>query len=57
MTEKTALHMTEKITALCQQIIGLKRRRGTKILIQKLQQKIDEITRHAGDKQATRKTS
>ena len=49
--------MNKQVTALCQQIIGLKQRRGTKILIQKLQQKIDEITRHAGDKQATRKTS
>jgi len=47
--------MNKKITALCQEIIGLKQRRGTKILIQKLQQKIDKIVRQASDKQATRK--
>ena len=47
--------MNKKVTALCQEIIGLKRRRGTKILIQKLQQKIDKIMRHASDTQATNK--
>lgn len=49
--------MSRIITRLCQQIISLKQRPGTKILIQKLQQKIDEIERQAGDKQATNKTS
>jgi len=49
--------MNKQVTALCQQIIGLKQRRGTKILIQKLQQKIDEIKRHASDTQATNKSS
>jgi hypothetical protein len=47
--------MNKKITALCQEIIGLKQRHGTKILIQKLQQKIDKIVRQASDKQATHK--
>lgn len=49
--------MSRIITRLCQQIISLKQRPGTKILIQKLQQKIDEIERQASDKQATNKTS
>ena len=49
--------MNKQVTALCQQIIGLKQRRGTKILIQKLQQKIDKIMRHASDTQATNKSS
>jgi hypothetical protein len=48
--------MSESITDLCQRIISLKQRLGTKILIQKLQQKIDEIQRQASDKQATNKT-
>jgi len=49
--------MSRIITRLCQEIISLKQRAGTKILIQKLQQKIDEIERQASDKQATNKTS
>jgi hypothetical protein len=49
--------MKKTVTELCQEIIGLKQRRGTKILIQKLQQKIDEIQRHASDTQVTIKTN
>mgnify|MGYP003637453113 CR=1 FL=1 len=48
--------MRTEITNLCKEIIGLKLRPGTKILIQKLQQKIDDIMRQASDTQATRKT-
>jgi hypothetical protein len=47
--------MTKLITQLCQQIIGLKQQRGSKILIQKLQQKIDEIVAKKSDMQATNK--
>lgn len=49
--------MSRLITRLCQEIISLKQRPGTKLLVQKLQQKIDEIERHASDMQATNKTS
>lgn len=49
--------MSRLITRLCQEIISLKQRPGTKLLIQKLQQKMDEIERQASDKQATNKTS
>jgi hypothetical protein len=45
------------LTRLYQDIISLKQRPGTRLLIQKLQQKIDEIERQASDKQATNKTS
>jgi hypothetical protein len=45
------------LTRLYQEIISLKQRPGTRLLIQKLQQKIDEIERQASDKQATNKTS
>jgi hypothetical protein len=48
--------MKTTITDLCKEIIGLKRRPGTKLLIQKLQQKIDNIMRHASDTQETIKT-
>jgi|14BtaG_2_1085337.scaffolds.fasta_scaffold02849_12 hypothetical protein len=49
--------MKKTVTELCQEIIGLKQRRGTKLLIQKLQQKIDEIQRQASDKQVTIKAT
>jgi len=49
--------MSQLITRLCQEIISLKQRPGTKLLIQKLQQKIDELERQANDTQATNKTS
>lgn len=48
--------MSRLITKLCQEIISLKQRPGTKLLVQKLQQKIDEIERQANDMQATNKT-
>lgn len=48
--------MSRLITKLCQEIISLKQRPGTKLLVQKLQQKIDEIERQAKDMQATNKT-
>jgi hypothetical protein len=48
--------MSRLITRLFQEIISLKQRPGTKLLIQKLQQKIDKIERQASDKQATNKT-
>ena len=48
--------MSESITQIYQRIITLKQQRGTKLLIQKLQQKIDKIKRHASDTQATNKT-
>jgi hypothetical protein len=44
-------------TKLAQEIIGLKHQPGTRNLIQKLQQKIDELERQASDKPKTRKTS
>lgn len=46
-----------QIQKLIKEIIGLKHQAGAKILIQKLQQKIDELERHASDTQATNKTS
>lgn len=49
--------MSKLITRLCQEIIGLKHQPGKRFLIQKLQQKIDELERHAVDTQATNKTS
>jgi hypothetical protein len=49
--------MSRLITRLCQEIISLKQRPGTKLLIQKLQQKIDELERQANDTQKTNKTS
>jgi hypothetical protein len=49
--------MSKLITRLCQEIIGLKQQPGTKFLIQKLQQKIDDIERHASDTQVTNKTN
>ena len=49
--------MSKIITKLAKEIIGLKQQPGAKILIQKLQQKIDELERHAGDTQETNKTS
>ena len=48
--------MKQTITDLFKKIISLKQQPGTKILIQKLQQKIDENKRHASDTQATRKS-
>lgn len=47
--------MSKLITKLCQEVIRLKRQHGSKILVQKLQQKIDDIERHAADTQVTRK--
>jgi hypothetical protein len=49
--------MSRLITRLCQEIISLKQRPGTKLLIQKLQQKIDELERQANDTQKTNNTS
>ena len=48
--------MTPTIRELFNQILLLKQRSGSRFLIQKLQQKVDEIKRQASDKQVTNKT-
>ena len=49
--------MTPTIRELFNQILLLKQRSGSRFLIQKLQQKVDEIKRQASDKQVTNKTN
>jgi hypothetical protein len=49
--------MKTTIRELFDQILLLKSTSGSRFLIQKLQQKVDEIKRQASDKQATNKTA
>ncbi len=49
--------MNPQIKSIFSKIITLKQQRGAKNLIQKLQQKADQIQRQASDKQATNKST
>ena len=52
-TGKQPSQASRLILALYKEIIHQKKNKGSRILIQKLQQKVDELVRQAGDKQKT----
>jgi|TARA_R100000482_G_C5092855_1_gene131753 ribosomal protein L17 len=54
-TGKQPSHASRLILALYKEIIHQKKNKGSRIMIQKLQQKVDELVRQAGDKQETNK--